>query len=84
MSDFKRIKIYSVILKMSNEEWGSKTGQQCLSVCGTITEVLNPKQNVTNISIKCLCLHIIFSWRSDTALFIDFIAIFYGNLKFKN
>jgi hypothetical protein len=27
MSDFKGIKIYSIILKMSNEEWGGKPGQ---------------------------------------------------------
>jgi len=66
---------------MSNEEWGGKTGQQCLVICDSVTEVLNPKQNVTNIPIKYLCLHITFSWKTDTALFTDFHAIFYGNLK---
>lgn len=84
MSDFKGLKMYSVILKMSNEERGGKTGQQCLAICGSVTEVLNPKQNVTNIPITCLCLHIIFSWRTDTALFTNLHAIFYGNFELQN
>jgi hypothetical protein len=81
MSDFKGIKIYSIILKMSNEEWEGKPGQECLVICESVTEVLNPKQNIKNIPIKCLCLHIIFSWKTDTALFSNFHAIFHGNLK---
>jgi hypothetical protein len=47
--------------KMSNEEWDGKPEQQCSVICETVTEVLNPKQNVTNILIKYLCFHIIFS-----------------------
>jgi hypothetical protein len=84
MSDCKRIKIYSMIFKMSNEEWGGATGQRCLAICKYVTEVLNPKQNVTNIPIKCLCSHIIFFWKTDTVLFTNFHAIFYGNLKLQN
>jgi hypothetical protein len=62
---------------MSNEEWEGKPEQHCLVICETVTEVLNPKQNVTNIPIKYLCFHIIFSWKTDTNIH----AIFYGYLK---
>lgn len=46
---------------MSNKEWEYKPGQQCLVICESVTEVLNPPKKRSQIFLQNVCVYILYS-----------------------